>query len=530
MSVTVENIMKLPVMRDAKLVSKSGLDNKVQYVTVAEAPKIHFPNYSEGIFVLTTLSAYHDSLERINALIEGLCAVNVAAIGIKLGRFIDRIDPSTVAIVEKYHVPLFLLPSTVYFRDILSEVLSAITGNQKILLNQINEMNEELLNAIAQNRRIQDILELLCEKIRCYCSCQISPSEKYAEASSLTTKVDAAEIRAGLIEYFADPMRFKSGYRRGSLYVFPCIVQGRLLSAVCVYTDQADPELVHTLAQAVTNGISIKLLERDLKEQAERGVIASLMDDILFSQKTDANLAKERLSSMSFSLRKNYLVLVLASRQIRTDMNWLNVVGNIQNIFSLRFPSALAFKRGTECVLFLSYDADISTEKLRRQLKLCLTELEETEKQEFHLACSTVSQDLSMMSECYRQAKKAIWFAQTMGNESRVYLYIDYYELGLLSYGLESSERKMFEDIIVKPILAHDEQTHGNLWLTLEESILSRTLDQAAKNMHIHISTLRYRLQKIEAITSCSFFDHHGRIKLYLAYVLHQMLKNERVV
>ena len=105
MSVSVENIMALPIMRDARLVSGTGLSNKVQYVTVAEAPNIRFPNYNEGIFVLTTLSAYHESTEKINMLVEGLCAVNVAAIGIKLGRFVDRIDPQTVAVAEKSSFP-----------------------------------------------------------------------------------------------------------------------------------------------------------------------------------------------------------------------------------------------------------------------------------------------------------------------------------------------------------------------------------------------------------------------------------------
>ena len=134
-SITVEAIMNLPVMEGSYILSNTGRNNTVQLITVAEAPKVHFPNYNEGIFVLTTLSAYYESLEKCNDLVRGLCEVNVAAIGIKLGRFIDSIDSSTIEIAEQYHVALIALPPSVYFRDIISEVFSALAGSQQALLN-----------------------------------------------------------------------------------------------------------------------------------------------------------------------------------------------------------------------------------------------------------------------------------------------------------------------------------------------------------------------------------------------------------
>lgn len=527
MSVTVESILKLPSMKDAEVICSSGLHNTVEYVTIAEAPEIRFPNYNQGVFVLTTLSAYRESVEKQNTLIEGLCKVNVAMIGIKIGRFIDKIDPSTIEIVQKYCVPLITLPPTVFFRDIISEALSAITGNQKVLLNQINAMNEALLDSIVHNKNIQDILTLLCSRIDCYCCCILPPQEKIAEVSSLDASVDEKAVSTAFSTFFSNPQYGTAASFEEGISIYPCIVQDRLLAAVCIVTHNVEPELLQPLAQTVVNGISIKLLERDLEEQAARGVVASLMDDILFSPKVDSNLAYDRLTSLNFTPYKNILILVLAGSTAVHELTWLHIVGNVQSVFSRRFQSALAFKRGPECVVFLSYETDLPPVKLRKMLTGCLDELETLEQKIFFIGCSTVAQNLCSMSEYYNQAKKAITYGQIVHPQEKIALYLDYYEMGLVSYGIASSEAKLLEDQIIRPILEYDRKTKSELWHTLEIGAMAKTLDQAAKDLHIHISTLRYRLQKIEQITSYNFIDQNDRIKLYLAYIMYKISGNK---
>lgn len=525
MSIRVENILQLPIMKDSLLVSSTGLSNPVQYVTVAEAAVINYPNYSEGIFVLTTLSAYHESLEKINAMVKGLCQVNVAAIGIKLGRFINSINPSTIAIAEQYNVALIALPSTVYFRDILSDALSMITGNQKEQLNQINALNADLLNAIVHNRSIQDILNLLCNRLHCYSSCQLSIKEKIAESSSLLEPIDTAAVHEGIQTFFETPQYHEAGYHCGNVYIFPCIPKGRLLAGVCIVCSDTEQETFLPLVQTVINGICIKLLERDLQDQAKHGVVAALLDDIFSSLKTDENLALERLTSLGFVPYSYFLTVTLNGPFIYQDLNWPHILSNIQSIFSLHFQSALAFKRGDKCVVFLSYSTEILTEKLRRKLRSCLAELESIEKSQFLIGCGIPTQNLVLMSECYQQSKKALLFGQAMNEGLKIYLYVDYYEIGLIAHSLSSYETSLFKEMIINPIMEYDAQKNIDLWDTLAACITNKTLEQVAKDLHIHISTLRYRLQKIEALTSYNFFDQDDRLKLHIAYVLHKISK-----
>ena len=120
MSATVEELLELPVYRQhAKLCTSVGLSKEVKYFTVMETPDFHINTLGGQVFVLTTLSAHYESLEEINRVVEQLCQADVSAIGIKLGRFVDELDGSTIAIIEAAHIPLITFDSNGIFIKVI---------------------------------------------------------------------------------------------------------------------------------------------------------------------------------------------------------------------------------------------------------------------------------------------------------------------------------------------------------------------------------------------------------------------------
>lgn len=524
LSVTVDTLMRLPIMQTGtQLLSHTGANNIVQYVTVVEVANVHFPNFGDGGFVLTTLSAYYDSLEKINAFVHGLCQVNVSAIGIKLGRFINELDPSTVALAAEHGVALITFPPTVYFREILSDTLGVITGNQRQTLNQINNVNSALIDAILQNGTPQDILDILCREIECYCCCLDPAGKKIAESSSLHAQFDIQGVRQALQYFFHEhPERNKSYYRAENIFIFPCVLQAQLLAAFCIVVSEPALDVVIPLSQAIVSGISIKFLEANLKAQAERELVSSMLDDILFSNKSNAKTVAERLELLSFVPRKHHLIILLSCPVIARERGWLHTMDSIQRVFGREFPSAIAFKRGSEYIVLVAYDQDTTTAKVQTILESCQALLSQAASAPFDLGCSTPVPDLSQMSEYYLQAKKAVQFGRMVHDQQHVFLYGNYFELGLISCGAGSSEAQIFFHRIINPVLAYDRQAKTELWATLEQCFLHDKLEQIATVLHIHISTLRYRLQKIEGLTGYSYFDSHHRMTLNLAYLLYK--------
>jgi|GEM_PF-1388033 purine catabolism regulator len=526
MSITVQDILKLPIMEKyARVLTRTGLSKTVEYVTVMEAPSIHFSNFGEGIFVLTTLSAYRDSLEKINSVIAGLCKVNVAAIGIKLGRFVDEIDPSTLEIAARYSVPLIVFPSNVLFREILNDTLALITGNQRQTLNLINVCNRAMIDAIAQNCTISDLLKLLCKNIKCYCACFNLSGQKLAEAAS-SEKIPLQqsmkeEVRLFLQRY---PDNCLPCHRTENAFLFPCASQDQLKAIFYFAPLNLAPELIFPLGQSMVSGINIKILEQDLKLQTERSVVSAMLDDILFSRNSDAKTVTERLQSLNFSTHKFNRIIVI-STPVTDDVhiNWIRIEDTIQNAFLSIFKSSLVFKRGNECVALISYESEIDNSRLHDYLSSIVAMLMPITKKQFNIGCSIPTTDIAAMSNCYQQAKKAIQFGAITHPDLHIYMYSDYFELGLISCGITSSDAQIFLEKIISPLTEYDKRFRADLWNTLVCCFMHNKLEDASAALHIHISTLRYRLQKIAEITGYSYFDTHNRMSLYIALLLYKL-------
>ena len=140
-----------------------------------------------------------------------------------------------------------------------------------------------------------------------------------------------------------------------------------------------------------------------------------------------------------------------------------------------------------------------------------------------NLGCSLPFSDLRGLPESYNQVKSAMQYGHSLNPEAGVYLYEDYFEVGLLSQSINTPAGDIFFRRIIDPIAEYDRKYSSKLWDTLEACFVSGSLEKAAAALFIHISTLRYRLEKIHTLTGCNYFDIKGRMLLYLAYLLYKI-------
>jgi len=527
LGITVSDLLEIPSFKTGcTLAAEQGLCNEVKYVTVMEAPDFHFDSLGDHVLILTTLSAHHSSIEEINCVVEGLCKANVSAIGVKVGRFIDSIDPSTVELAQEYSVPLLSLDANVLFREVLSESLSLISDHQRLIIDQIIEMNRELFSAILQNQSIQELIDLLCAKLPCYCCCLDAAQHKVAEASSLAGGLDDRALRENLDRFFAEQKEGDppSYLLDGNTIIFPCRAQNQLLGVFCIAMEGSQVELALPLAETVVNALSVKFLEENLKAQAEREMVASILDDILFTRHTQESTITDRLKLLNFTPFQYHLLLILSrrSQQFREHNDpW--EMDTARDILAYRFDSVLVFKRGNKYIALISYKGKRSAAALADQIRCCGSILSSTIRCSIDLGCSLPVQQFTSMPDCYQQAKKAIQYGRTLDPGENIFMYDNYFELGLISCGIGSSDGEIFYHRIIGPIQDYDRQYKSQLWATLECCFLHGTLESVAASLFIHISTLRYRLQKIQNLTGYNYFDIKGRMSLYLAYLFHKV-------
>ena len=116
--------------QQCKLVTaeRIGLDNIITHVTIMEAPDF-YEWVTGGEFVLTTWYAFSVNADIQVEAFQKL-AKNISAIGIKTGRFIDKIPQKIIEIAEQNNVAVFEVITKAKFRDIVQIIASEIQNYQ----------------------------------------------------------------------------------------------------------------------------------------------------------------------------------------------------------------------------------------------------------------------------------------------------------------------------------------------------------------------------------------------------------------
>lgn len=420
-----------------------------------------------------------------------------------------------------YHnVPLIALDNGVLFREVLSQVLAVIVDEQRLIINQINEMNREIFNAVLQNSSMQELTEILCNKVQCYCCCWDSMGQKMASYSSMTDELDIDSIDAQIYKYIEKTDNLSSYTKEGNMIIFPCHAQRQLLGIFCIVISEHQSELIIPLSEVIVNALSLKFMEQNMLAQTKREMTSSLLNEILFSQNLSEEAIIDRLGLLEFVPRDRHIMVLLSQRDYGNKKYRWNLVDNIQSIFAFEFESAVVFKRMNEFIALLSFKNGKHENNILKNLNRCSQQIKKLFNAQIDIGSSYIVSDLRLMPQCYQQTKKAILYGRTCQPNQSIFQYGDYFEMGLIACGIGSNDADTFFKRLIEPIKSYDNHYKSELWSTLECCFEQDTLNSAADMLFIHISTLRYRLQKIQELTGYNYFENKGRMSLYMAYLL----------
>lgn len=145
---TLEDLLKIPRFSDLKLLTNPTRANTiVESIEISETPDVagFIP---KKIFLLTTAMVYKDNQKELITLIDSLKEQEAAGIGIKVGRFIEAIDPEVVAYANKINFPIVQVPSTQPLGALLHQLLNFLWDTK----------TEQLSYALDIQKRFSDLL------------------------------------------------------------------------------------------------------------------------------------------------------------------------------------------------------------------------------------------------------------------------------------------------------------------------------------------------------------------------------------
>lgn len=139
MSVKVSDCLKLPALRDAKVIAgKKGLNRTVTAITVielADTSALRNDLLVGNELLLSALVSIKDDIDMQCRLIRHLHSVGEAALVIYyVGVFVPEIDPRLVETANEVGFPLIIMPyGKLNFRysDVISEVMELVITDRK---------------------------------------------------------------------------------------------------------------------------------------------------------------------------------------------------------------------------------------------------------------------------------------------------------------------------------------------------------------------------------------------------------------
>jgi purine catabolism regulator len=142
------------------LAGAAGLDRVVQRLNVMEVPDI-LPWVKPHELLLTTGYPLRNAPQGLAGLVSDLDARGLAAVGIKLHRYIDALPPDMLARAEALGFPIIEVPDGVGFDDIINQVLTDILNRQAAVLARSEEVHRTLVAIVLGGGGLQEVTDEL---------------------------------------------------------------------------------------------------------------------------------------------------------------------------------------------------------------------------------------------------------------------------------------------------------------------------------------------------------------------------------
>jgi sugar diacid utilization regulator len=481
------------------------------YVTDLPNPRRYL---MAGDLVITSCLWYHepsDSERFVEALVErgavGLVA-GLAALPVP-----GRMPGGLVEACRRVGLPLLTLGEDKSFGPICEAVLVPRFADELATVRRTADFHRRLVEAVSLGSDVQGALAVFHEEFGVDCWVLTPTGEVAASVGPPPTADDAAGIwGAVLASTERVPVLDGSTHR---VWAVPC-TDGRLRGYLVCRIDSGEwgasaVEAVQTLLGVV--GLELERAERrrSAEQQHVKGLVEILGTDAAAPGEISAHLRM-------LGADPHLPTVVVAARMPAKAIPEQAIIAMLSNVLQGSDRRLLACVCGSEVVLLVNGEgahpgrlagaAETAAERYAPLLR----------RSRLLLGLSDPATSVSQLSQSLETARERLRAAQErQGTVVSVYgSRIESYDSLLTA--LPGRLRRSFRDQLLQPLADYD-ALHGSDLLRTLGSFLDAcgSWQRSAEELHIHVNTLRYRIQRIEELTGRSMSSMRDRVDLYLA-------------
>ncbi|NUR88524.1 MAG: PucR family transcriptional regulator [Nonomuraea sp.] len=504
--VSVGEVLGVSTLAEARLIAgESGLGRIVQRLNVMEVPDI-LAWVKPHELLLTTGYPLRNTPQSLDRLVADLDDRGLAALAIKLGRYVDELPAEMVAQADRLGFPLIVLPNNVGFDDILNQVLTDILNRQAADLQRAEEAHRAMVQVVLAGGGLNEVTAEVAVLL-----------DVAVAAVDGTGRVLAAAGPSDHVAALRESIAHEGGTagRDRAFAAVPVVAGGHHHGRIVAYSPSSairDSD-VGILERAATVA-ALVVTRQEAVNAVESKYRADFLRDVLTGRAGTAERVATRARAFGWDLERAVTVLVA---ELDPDGDERIAQDRLVTAWTaaIRRHDQRGAVAGFSHEVVAVIDAHVDGARVAKD---AASTFAETMPATFSTGTSRPCPGAEALPEAYGQALKAARVGRQLHGRGAAAHFDQLGVYRLLSLVNDTDELHAFVRETLGPLASDDDAENADLRRTLQV-LLETNLNVAetARRLHFHYNTLRYRIGKLERLLGNFTDDPHLRLNLTLA-------------
>ncbi len=538
MLITVEDVLQLDAMQGVNVIAGAeGLGRQLNSVTVLDAPDA--VSWLKGHeLVLTSTFPLMRRRQQLDRMVEDMAARGVAGLGVKLNRFMTELPPAMLRRADDQKLPILSLPMEIAWIDVINPIFAQVMTRNGALVSRSEPIRNSFNELLLAGADLQDFLDALGKLIQKPVLVH-SPANRLRMGSTGYEQHDMAAAVTGIVQVPTSRTRLLLDTH--DVYEMSLPV-GRL--AYCLLDPNVDPSgILAVLDQArnltesdlwclkhARDAISIKLLQSRAETSIAREKQNEFVQGLLDSSLSEAALKKllRRGRERGYRLYERYVVAMVKFPRM-ADNKLLGVTDILHPLLAAEDILVGWFGNGGFLLLVPERaEAGFSTDGGASYMESLLRELSlQAGLAHWHAGMSQIL-SVERLAPGAEQAEYALQRSMKAEKPCELKLHDETSLQRIFSHPAIQQGVQSYVQEWLEPLIQYDQRHQSRLIETLKVFIENNgNYREAARLLHVHHNTVRYRIGQIERLTRRDIQQPKLRFQYQLALHLFSSMDND---
>ena len=534
--ISVAEVLTLSSLTTARLVAgASGAERIVRRLNVMEVPDI-LPWVKPDELILTTGYPLRHRPSSLVQLVADLDDRGLAAFAIKLARYVDELPEGMLAEADRRGFPVILLPDDVGFDDILNQVLTEILNKQAAALAHSDEVHRAIVATVLAGGGLDEVTAKAAMLLSP--AAVVVVGREGAVLAKAGPDVNQVRGLAGLHKGDPQAHQVLEVDGGGTAVVVP-IVAGEFDHGwlIAVRRDAGHAADTVTILERAAGLAALTITQKLAVTAVEARYQSDLVRDLVEGRLDDLERVLDQARWFGWNVQSS-LVLTVTILQGVPDQSPRSRHDDLER-FAARWRAALETRVAGAAVVVVSDqvvsllpvapgadgDSGPAAESPVPAAVDLISVVGARVLADRHGSIQPVSTgisrgvaSLSALPAAFSEARRAAQVGLQAQKPVAVTSFDSLGVLRLLSLIPDSGELRAYLAEVLGPLVPGGSAEHADLVETLKV-LLDANLNvaEAARSLHFHYNTLRYRIGKLERLLGPFMTDPSLRLNVQLA-------------